>query len=323
MLVKIIGIIIILLFCLSFYYLGRYLYNLSRLTLSIYKKTWEEEKKKYYPRTWMRLKDLLQIQNSHKGRRTFDYEYPTYSSIALVNTIRRVFVDEEDNIVHAIHPATLTISNRMWLAMYSVGDDPASVYMYGEICKLWDWFVKLKKLLKTDRYYDCDKLTRKCIMSLGYPILLKNSIKMRVFCFSLTEFCDLVMDRGTIISKCDTGYSPTFDPYPEIHPNIAVISIVNKGNENGKEYDWTTIHPLSEVDLSTNSKNQLLELRFSDDNEDFDIVTAREIIEFIIYNKYYGRDFYVHCVAGKSRSQAVCRFSKQLQPTYNCAYVWK
>lgn len=301
MLVKIVGIIILILFCLSFYYLGRYIYNLSRLTLSIYKKTWEEEKKKYYPRTWIRLKDLLQIQDSHSG--TFDSEYPTYYSVALVNTVRRMFIDKEDNMVLAIHPASLSISNWILMAMYSVDRDPADIYTYGEIRKFWNWFRKFENLLKTNPNFN-----RKHIISLGYPILLKNGIKMRVFCFSLLEFNSLVMDRGTIISNCDTGYSPTFDLYPVIHPNIAIISIVNKSNENGKDHDWTTIHPLSGVELSPNSRGQLLELKFADDNEDFDVTTAREIIEFIIHNKHYGRDFYVHCVAGKSRSQAVCRF---------------
>ncbi len=117
--------------------------------------------------------------------------------------------------------------------------------------------------------------------------------KLGVYCFSYVEIERLYKEG---ILEIDDSI---------INDNIAIISIVNRDLKK-KDHctDWTTVHPISDK----HRKHQVLNLEFRDDSEDFSVEDAIKIIEFILYNKKLGRDFYVHCIMGKSRSQAVCRF---------------
>ena len=119
-------------------------------------------------------------------------------------------------------------------------------------------------------------------------IYLKN-IVMKVYCFSYLEFKKLIND---------------FNWYTESHVdnNAAIISITNPKSDDEKLNDWTTEHPIENL----NKLNKVLSISFHDDSEDFGIEEAKCIIDFIKLNK--GKDFYIHCIMGKSRSQAICRF---------------
>lgn len=129
-----------------------------------------------------------------------------------------------------------------------------------------------------------DKLDEYYIKKL---IKFKNTT-MKVYCFSYLEFNKLVTEfnwkRESLVDN-----------------NAAVISIVNPKTEDLQ--DWTTVHPISS---SIDDLEKVLNISFRDDSEDFTIDQAKDIIKFIELNK--GKDFYVHCIMGKSRSQAICRF---------------
>lgn len=130
----------------------------------------------------------------------------------------------------------------------------------------------------------------------GLNFLIQSSvcsknITMKVYCFSYLEFKKLAKEFDWV--------SENF-----IDNNAAIISITNPKSDDEKLNDWTTEHPISrnwQEDL-----NKVLNISFHDDSEDFGPDEAKRIIDFIQANK--GKDFYVHCIMGKSRSQAVCRF---------------
>lgn len=121
-------------------------------------------------------------------------------------------------------------------------------------------------------------------------LCLKN-ITMKVYCFSYLEFKKLVKDFEWVSEKY-------------VDNNVAIISITNPKSDDEKLNDWTTEHPISNYTLG--DLNKVLNISFHDDSEDFGPDEAKCIIDFIQANK--GKDFYVHCIMGKSRSQAICRF---------------
>ena len=130
---------------------------------------------------------------------------------------------------------------------------------------------------------------------------------MKVYCFSLLEFSKL---RDVF-----------FENLSQINNNVAIISIVNPIEDDIS--DWTTIHPIlfSEEHSIPSFYDCVLNIEFKDDSEDFDITLAKKIVEFIDSN--IGKDFYVHCIMGKSRSQAVCRYILETYPelyTYGREY---
>lgn len=137
-----------------------------------------------------------------------------------------------------------------------------------------------------------EKILFTIIKSKNCHIIMKRE-KLGVYCFSYLEIEKLYKEG---ILEIDDSI---------INDNIAIISIVNRDlKKKDPCTDWTTIHPISDK----HRKHQVLNLEFQDDSEDFSVEDAIKIIEFILYNKKLGRDFYVHCIMGKSRSQAVCRF---------------
>lgn len=131
-----------------------------------------------------------------------------------------------------------------------------------------------------------------------YPFYLKN-FKMKVYCFSLLEFI-----------KLRDAY---FNDLSKINGNTAIISIVNPIDEEYGD-DWTTKHPINfSEDRSTPSIcDSVLNIQFKDDSEDFDPSLAKKVVNFIENN--IGKDFYVHCIMGKSRSQAICRYILDTYP---------
>ena len=135
-----------------------------------------------------------------------------------------------------------------------------------------------------------ERVLKAIMESKSCHIIMKKK-KLGVYCFSYLEIERLYKE-----GRLETN--------SVINDNIAIISIVNRPRNKNSETDWTTIHPISDK----HREYQVLNLQFQDDSEDFSAEDATKIIEFILYNKKLGRDFYVHCIMGKSRSQAVCRF---------------
>ena len=89
--------------------------------------------------------------------------------------------------------------------------------------------------------------------------------------------------------------------------NISLISINNTIDEFNTELnDWTTEFLFSDSKLNIDEGENIINLRVNDDSEDFSPEMARNIIRFVLKNK--GKDFYIHCIMGKSRSQAVAKF---------------
>ena len=85
----------------------------------------------------------------------------------------------------------------------------------------------------------------------------------------------------------------------------AFISISNYGNEDDHYFH-------SNHDNVLNQEFDDVDDSFT---ESFDANQAKEMIEFIKRN--LGRNFVIHCKAGKSRSQGVCRY---IIDTYPCMY---
>lgn len=89
--------------------------------------------------------------------------------------------------------------------------------------------------------------------------------------------------------------------------NISLISINNTIDEFDTDLDdWTTEFLFSNSKLNIDEGENIISLRVKDDSEDFSPEMARSIINFILKNKE--KDFYIHCIMGKSRSQAVAKF---------------
>lgn len=128
-------------------------------------------------------------------------------------------------------------------------------------------------------------------------LLLIKPMKNKVYCFSKLEMLTLIKNNHWSRTK-------------SINTRIAIISINNTEEET---VDWTTeylpIMDCTNCDVEEYNyaiKENFLSLRFRDDNEDFSPELAIVIIDFI--RKHPWCDILVHCIMGKSRSQAVCRF---------------
>lgn len=128
-------------------------------------------------------------------------------------------------------------------------------------------------------------------------LLLIKPMKNKVYCFSKLEMLNLIKNNNWSRTK-------------SINTRIAIISINNTEEET---VDWTTeylpVMDCTNCDVEEYNyaiKDNILSLRFRDDNEDFSPELSIVIIDFI--KKYPWCDILVHCIMGKSRSQAVCRF---------------
>ena len=102
-------------------------------------------------------------------------------------------------------------------------------------------------------------------------------MKNKIYCYSKREIINLIKNN-----KIDYKI-----------PIISINNIISDGI-----IDWT-VEPLPIID-------NVLNLNFQDDSEDFSPDQAKKIIEFVLEHKR--SDFLVHCIMGKSRSQAVCMF---------------
>lgn len=127
------------------------------------------------------------------------------------------------------------------------------------------------------------------------PLITMKRVNKKVYCFSLPEFYKLCNVLNWKTPK-DLGI------------NVAVISIVDKYSPN-RDCLYST-HP-----LRMGSLFNVLNLEFADDDKDFYSGTATEIIKFIQDNIHC--DFYIHCIAGKSRSQAIGRFILDTFPEFS------
>lgn len=158
-----------------------------------------------------------------------------------------------------------------------------------------EYYKSLSKISETIITKDYKDLYN--IIYSNFPFYLK-SFKMKVFCFSLLEFEKIVKHF--------------WDNLSDINNNVAIISITNP--KELYEGDWTTKHPIQynpkySIDVFYDC---VLNIEFEDDSEDFDVYMANKIVEFVDNN--IGKDFYVHCIMGKSRSQAVCRYILETYP---------
>ena len=159
-----------------------------------------------------------------------------------------------------------------------------------------------KLVLTLSKFSICDE-KRFCNLNNWREFLIKNKLlsikpmKNKVYCFSKLEMLNLIKNNKW--SSVDS-----------INTRIAIISINNTVDNT---VDWTTEYlPIMNYTKYDNEdynyavKDNVLSLRFCDDSEDFSPELAMIIIEFI--QKHPWCDILVHCIMGKSRSQAVCRF---------------
>lgn len=128
----------------------------------------------------------------------------------------------------------------------------------------------------------------------------------KVLCYSENDFKKIMKDNGWLNEK-------------DLPENVAIISII--GSPDCRKYyleDEESNHW-----FSSPTDNKILNLEFDDITEDevewngyiFYPISenqAKEAVKFI--EKNIGKDFYIHCRAGKSRSQAFVRFILDFWP---------
>ena len=122
----------------------------------------------------------------------------------------------------------------------------------------------------------------------------------KVLCYSEKEFKELMKKNGWLEEK-------------DLPENVAIISIIG-GDDCIKGFFEVKGEEISH--WFKNSNDQILNLEFDDVTEEVYIQgyriypmsmdQAKEAVKFI--EKNVGKDFYIHCRAGKSRSQAFVRF---------------
>lgn len=159
----------------------------------------------------------------------------------------------------------------------------------------------------------------------------------RLYCYSKTEF-DYLMS--------DFGYNRDIAILPE-SDNIAVISIgdysLGQKNKRKNHYFDNPVANTPASILFQKFPTNILNIDFDDADPDdwheggLDLDTAKEedfcfigndtqiqamdfadaniLVRFIVNN--LGKDLYIHCSAGKSRSQAVVRFILDCFPDYD------
>lgn len=242
---------------------------------------------KYNPREWIRLVDL---ENYTKDNITCE-------EVSIMTDIF-MFPASQISVKHYMRNI-LKCSNLVYRK-----EKPQDFFFYYShfykntaVCALADLeidvFIKLTNIINSNN--PSKERVMKAIMESKSCHTIMKKKKLGVYCFSYLEI-ERLYKKGRL--EIINNYNAI------INDNIAIISIVNRPRDKNGETDWTTIHPIPDGDR----KYQVLNLQFQDDSEDFSIEDATKIIEFILYNKKLGRDFYVHCIMGKSRSQAVCRF---------------
>ena len=112
------------------------------------------------------------------------------------------------------------------------------------------------------------------------------------------------------------------DDNVETKTNMAFISII--GTHGGLEHWFKTNHS-NVLNLEFDDVESDIILDVDKDNDDDSIINvvnsyaitekqALEIVEFIDRN--VGKDFYIHCYAGVSRSGAICHFIKHNYDEY-------
>lgn len=112
----------------------------------------------------------------------------------------------------------------------------------------------------------------------------------KVFCYSYCEFCKLMEDNGWNDNNLPT--------------DIAFISIGSGRPKDNEPHYFKENHDnvinLDFDDITDYTLEGWIGVKGMSDEQ------AQELLEFIENN--VGKHFYVHCSAGVSRSQAVCRF---------------
>ena len=89
----------------------------------------------------------------------------------------------------------------------------------------------------------------------------------------------------------------------DVPENVAVISICNVDDPEMTHFYKESKHNILNVDFNDVGENEEGAL---------DINTAKIITDFIEAN--IGKDFYLHCQAGRSRSQGVARYILDMYP---------
>lgn len=241
----------------------------------------------YRPRVWMRLIDIKNYSrnNLQSGELTDIIKlYISPSSRVTVENFLRIML-KCCNLKYRNETSHEFINH---CSQYYITHSEITVNDYLDFSII---FGNLNDIINSEKPSK-KKILFTIIKSKNCHITMKRE-KLGVYCFSYVEIEKLYKEG---ILEIDDSI---------INDNIAIISIVNRDlKKKDHNTDWTTVHPISDK----HRKHQVLNLEFRDDSEDFSVEDAIKIIEFILYNKKLGRDFYVHCIMGKSRSQAVCRF---------------
>lgn len=128
----------------------------------------------------------------------------------------------------------------------------------------------------------------------------------KLLCFSEKDFIKIMKMNGWIT-------------YKDLPKDIAIISI--KGTRDYMDY-YSIEDTNHYFDIDT---DQILNLNFDDVNEDivfdnyyvFKSISNDQVVKSIEFIKNnIGKDFYIHCEAGKSRSQAFVRLILDYFPEY-------
>ena len=85
--------------------------------------------------------------------------------------------------------------------------------------------------------------------------------------------------------------------------NVAVISICNIDDPEDVHYFKSDDHNIINVEFNDCGENE---------DGCLDVSTATRLVDFI--ESHIGCDFYIHCNAGKSRSQGIARYILDMHP---------
>jgi len=100
-------------------------------------------------------------------------------------------------------------------------------------------------------------------------------------------------------------------PFNLLFQNLPATNILNIDFDDADPDDWHR----GGLDLDTAKEEDFSFIRDEAQIQAMDFADAEVLVRFIVNN--LGKDLYIHCSAGKSRSQAVARFILDCFPDYD------
>ena len=138
-------------------------------------------------------------------------------------------------------------------------------------------------------------------------------MKRKLYCFSHKEFDDL-MESLNWENRPDNGYSTISicsdkDDNPNHWFNIELANNINMDFDDISPEMWWTVDHYDDYD------NSYFNYSFSGlDFHSMDYDDAKKLVDYIDDRIKMGDSIYVHCSAGKSRSQAIVRYILDTYP---------